>query len=82
MIFSYLLFTTPTCPNCPALKTYLSGRTDLSGTLIDATTPEGRFLASKFEIFAVPTVVFLDENDAEVSRAKSVGEIQTLVGPG
>lgn len=80
MIWSYLLFTTPTCPNCPAVKTYLFGQTEISGKSIDATTPDGRALAGKFEVFSVPTVILLDEGDAEVARVHDVAGLKAALG--
>ncbi|MCR5761486.1 MAG: ribonucleoside triphosphate reductase [Sphaerochaetaceae bacterium] len=61
-----LLFTTPTCPNCPTAKTHLD-RAGIKYTVIDATKETA--LADKYGIQSVPTLV-----DGE-NIYRGVGEI-------
>lgn len=65
------------CPNCPKVKEYMQS-VDMQGELLDATTREGLTEARKFNVAAVPTVVFLEGNE-EKSRASSVEEIKRIV---
>lgn len=60
MVRSYLLFTTPFCPNCPAVKELLKG-SGLQGEVVDASQPAGLDRARKFEVMEVPTVVFFED---------------------
>ena len=78
MINNYLLFTTPMCPNCPDLKEFMS-TVDLEGENIDASTPEGLQEASKYDVVAVPTVVFLDEEGNVVNTAGNREEAKRLL---
>ena len=73
----YILFTTPTCPNCPVVKEYMH-ESDVEGEIVDASTPEGLTRAKELEISAVPTVVFF-EDDKEIGRANSVDETKNFL---
>ena len=54
-----LLFTTPSCPNCPQAKKWLEEK-GLASTLVDASRPEGLTLARKFKLSQVPSLVDLN----------------------
>ncbi|MBN2880957.1 hypothetical protein JXM83_02795 [Candidatus Woesearchaeota archaeon] len=66
---NFLLFTTPTCPNCPRVKEYMK-TTGLVGDFIDAATKEGLDKAREFKVTSVPTVIFLKDKN-EVARVNS-----------
>ena len=73
-----LLFTTKTCPNCPAAKDFL----DLKGIdyeSVDASVPEGLELAKKFGIGTVPTLITTDDNDKMTDSATGIDEIEAAV---
>lgn len=76
-MYSYKLFTTPTCPNCPSVKAYLKN-VELPGEFVDASSREGFELAKNLKINTVPTVVFFKGND-EVSRVFSRVETESAV---
>ena len=75
---TYQLFTTPTCPNCPAVKEFMK-TISLTGTTVDAATPEGREQAMVLEIYAVPTVVFFDDTGKEIGREHSVQGVKKFL---
>jgi glutaredoxin len=77
MIKSYKLFYTEACPNCPSVKEHMKAVT-LDGQEIDATTGQGMEEAGKFSIMTVPTVVFVNDNNEEVSRASTIEEIKRI----
>ncbi len=56
-----LLFTSPTCPNCPPAKKFIKElseeRKDFSYEEISTFLPEAQKLAKKYEIRAVPTFI-------------------------
>ena len=56
------IYTSPTCPYCPAAIRMLQKAIDIYGkdlevTKIDITTPEGGELAAYYEVQATPTIV-------------------------
>jgi ribonucleoside-triphosphate reductase len=77
MIKSYKLFTTPSCPNCPAVKEYMK-TIKIKGEEIDASSDKGRNEAINLGIMSVPTIVFFDENGNEVKRANSIRELNKI----
>ncbi len=75
MAKKYLLFTTPSCPNCPAAKEVLE-KSGLEGDIVDASQPEGLDKAREFEIMEVPTAVFLDEDNKVIAKAHGADAIE------
>ena len=77
-IKSYLLFTTPFCKACKGVKEFL-GRAPLDGDHIDASSDEGGEVAVKYNVQGVPTVVFLDEQNNEITRAHTLAGVKEIV---
>jgi|TARA_B100002003_G_C14052285_1_gene506709 ribonucleoside-triphosphate reductase len=73
----YKLFFTPMCPNCPIVKEFMK-TVDLDGELLDASTPEGLQQAQKYDVAAVPTVLFF-EGDELRSTCQSIDEIKRVI---
>lgn len=78
MIMRYKLFTTPTCPSCPAVKEHMS-KQELDGEFIDASQPENREEVGKYSITHVPTVLFLDSEDKVVHVAQSIKQVDRVL---
>ena len=55
-----MLFTTPSCPNCPKAKELLNEK-NVEYESIDASTPEGLEKAKELGIMQVPTLVTDDK---------------------
>ncbi len=55
------LFTSPTCPYCPAAKSFIrefkKTRNDFVLKELSTATPEGRKQAQKFGVMSVPTFI-------------------------
>ena len=55
------LFTSPTCPSCPAakdeLKRLTEKRSDFEGVFLETTNPRTQKLAKKYGIMSVPTFI-------------------------
>lgn len=82
MVKNYLLFTTPTCPSCPPVKSFLKEleqKGQLAGEHIDVTGDNGYEKAINFNISKAPTVVFFDEKQREIGRANNISEIKSIV---
>ena len=73
----YLLFTTQTCPKCPAVKDYVTSNVTIEGEFIDNTHPEFMALAGSHGVTQAPTFIVLD-GDNEVFRGNEVPEIESF----
>lgn len=73
----YLYFYRTTCPNCPPVKNWLENFL-IDGEAVNVDEKEGFTLAAAHKIFVSPTVVFLDNEGKETSRATSVKALDTL----
>ncbi len=78
MIAKYKLFTTPTCPSCPAVKDHMS-KQELKGELIDASQPENREQIGQYGITSVPTVLFLDDDGNVLHMAQSIKQVDRVL---
>ncbi|HII71618.1 TPA: hypothetical protein HA265_02575 [Candidatus Woesearchaeota archaeon] len=79
MIKSYKIITTQFCHKCPAMKEFMSSQKKLPGEVVNASTPEGLEVAKKFQVVAVPTVVFLDDNGKMVKKVQEKGEVEEVL---
>ena len=77
-IKSYLLFTTPFCKACKGVKEFL-GKVSLEGDHIDASSDEGSDIAVKYNVQGVPTVVFFDEQNNEITRAHTLADVKEII---
>lgn len=75
----YKLFTTPMCPKCPAMKEFMAAQDKVSGEVVNAHTPEGLAEARKFNVSAVPLVVFVDDAGEEVKRCLTQDEVKEVL---
>ena len=74
---TYEMFTRKTCPNCPAVKNYMS-ELDIPGRLIDVDTEAGLAEAAKKGAFATPTVIFYNAAGVETARCHNVEELEAV----
>ncbi|MHA1912317.1 MAG: anaerobic ribonucleoside-triphosphate reductase [Candidatus Kariarchaeaceae archaeon] len=80
-INSYVILTTPTCPNCPQAKELLKNHPltkDLQGSEKNAMIPDEatKSLIKQFNLQSVPTVVFFDESDEAIGSYSGIQSIQ------
>ena len=81
-----LIFYKPDCPFCINMDKTISANADFQQQLtqkynvqvLDITTPQGRLLADKFNIHAVPTIVNFDNATGESNIIKGFGSIEKL----
>jgi ribonucleoside-triphosphate reductase len=71
----YAYFYKETCPNCPPVRTLLSG-VDLPGEELNVDTDSGTRLALEYGIYATPTVIFFDASGEEVYRTSSTADLK------
>ena len=71
----YFLFTTTTCPKCPALKNFVAEKIKFPGELIDETAPDFLERAQKFSVTVAPTLIIFDDAEKEIFRGGEIGEL-------
>jgi ribonucleoside-triphosphate reductase len=76
---SYVLFTQPTCPNCPAMKAKVPSLR-FSGQAFDVTAETGYQAAVTWNVAATPTLVLLDADGRELDRIMSAGDWKKIEG--
>jgi len=72
----YLLFTTTTCPKCPAMKEFVASEIKFTGELIDNESSDFMEKAQKFSVDAAPTLIILDDADQEIFRGNEAQEVR------
>ena len=77
---TYLLFSRPACPSCPPVKEYLSA-CDLPGVIVDVDTEDGLALARRYEVQSTPTALILGVDGAQLLRAHSRKQLESIVQP-
>ena len=78
MIKRYILFFTPACPNCAKIKEFMKDK-DIGKEWVDASTKEGLEKARELKVMGVPTVIFLDKDGNEITRATTVEEVKRVI---
>lgn len=70
----------PACPDCHLIKEFLEEKAiNIKGEEVDASTDKGMEKAVEFNVMSTPTIIFLDENSKELSRAFSVDEVKKVL---
>lgn len=77
-IASYKFFFRTTCPNCPPVKNLID-TLEIPGESINADNSAGFTKAAVYEIFAAPTVIFLDTEENEIYRTSTPNDIKELL---
>jgi len=79
----YEYFFKNTCPNCPPVRSLLTGLT-IQGKEINVEEDEGFQLAAQKDIMVTPTAIFYDKQGREMFRTSSPQTLQeklTSLGP-
>ena len=76
------LFTTATCPNCPAVKDFMEEyrktRDDIHYQLVDCSTPKGQRMARENSISTVPTIFIKGYAHPEVIGLRGLQNKETM----
>ncbi len=75
----YLLFTTTTCPKCPAMKEFVSENISFEGELIDNNAPGFMKKAGELRVDSAPTIIIFDDSGAEVFRGSEPQEAKEFL---
>jgi len=75
----YLLFTTTTCPKCPAMKEEISKYITFDGEMMDDLNPDFFARAQEFGLSSVPMLIVFDDDNNEVARSQDPSEVSDLV---
>lgn len=72
------LYFRETCPNCPAVESYMQG-VNMAGRSINVDTDAGLKEAAAKGVFAAPTVIFYNEAGQETARCHTTAELEDVV---
>lgn len=72
----YILFTTTTCPKCPAMKELVLQNVKFEGEILDNTASSFGERVQQAGVQNAPTIVIYDDKDNEVFRASETEELQ------
>ncbi|MFH0776936.1 MAG: thioredoxin family protein [Patescibacteria group bacterium] len=75
----YLLFTTTTCPKCPAVKSFVAEQMPFDGRTLDNSAPDFVAQIQKFGVQNAPTLIVLDDANQEIFRGNEVAEIEEFL---
>ncbi|MFH0834116.1 MAG: hypothetical protein V2A63_01865 [Patescibacteria group bacterium] len=75
----YLLFTTTTCPKCPAVKNFVAEKITFPGEVLDERVAGFGVRAVQFSVEAAPTLIVFDDSDQEIFRGNEVQEIEEFL---
>ncbi|MEP6675522.1 MAG: DUF4215 domain-containing protein [Ferruginibacter sp.] len=81
-----LVFYKPDCPYCINMDKALSADENFQQALtkkysirvLDITSAEGRMIADKFDVHAVPTIICYNNRTGDIQRIKGFGSIEKL----
>ena len=73
----YELFSSPRCPHCPPLESFMAA-SSLEGKQFNVDTKKGLKLATERGVFITPTLIFYNDEEKEIARAHNVDEVQAL----
>ena len=72
----YVLFTTTTCPNCPAMKEFVAQNIQFEGEILDNNSPEFGARIAEAEVQNAPTILIYDDGGIEIFRASEPEELK------
>ena len=75
---TYLLFTTTTCPKCPAFKEFVAENIDFNGEILDETSPDFSSHIAESGVTVAP-VILIFEDDKEIFRTGEILELQNFL---
>jgi len=74
----YILFTTTSCPKCPALKRFVEDNISFDGEELDNTDSDFLDRAKELKIEAAPTLVIF-KGDKEIFRGNEIQEVREFL---
>jgi len=75
----YLLFVTPGCPKCPAVKKWCEQHPECSGEIIEVRDTDSMQKAADNMVQSAPTIIFWNDDGKELFRTDSVTELEILL---
>jgi thioredoxin-related protein len=71
---NYLLFTTNTCPKCPAFKDYVKNNFEGDGKILDNTDSNFLELIKKYQVSSAPFFIAF-KDDQEIFKTGDLAEL-------
>lgn len=79
----YTLFYRTTCPNCPPVEAYLKEDLPLplDGRTVNVDAEGGDVEAMTYQVYSAPTVIFFNDDGAEIFRAHNAAALEEFFDP-
>lgn len=74
-----ILFTTTSCPKCPAFREYISEHVSFPVDIFDERHADFQSLVGEHDITAAPTLILCDESRKEVFRTSDASELSSFL---
>ncbi|MBU1089612.1 thioredoxin family protein [Patescibacteria group bacterium] len=75
----YLLFTTATCPKCPAMKNFVAESLKFEGETVDNSSPDFAERIQKLNVESAPTILIFDDTEKEIFRGSEAEELKEFL---
>ncbi len=74
-----LLFTTTTCPKCPAFKAFVAEHVKLPVEVLNETIPHFLDKIGEYGVTNAPTLIVFDDGGKEIFRTSEVYEAEEFL---
>jgi len=74
-----LLFTTTTCPKCPAFKAFVAERVHFPVEILNETMPQFSDKIGEYGVTNAPTLIVFDDEGKEIFRGSEVYEVEDFL---
>ncbi len=74
-----LLFTTTTCPKCPAFKTFVAERISFPVEILNETMPNFSDKIAEYGVTNAPTLIVFDDGGKEIFRGSELYEVEEFL---
>lgn len=75
---NYILFTTTSCPKCPAFKEFVAENVEFEGVILNEKSPNFMDNIKQFGVSNAPTIVILKGTE-EIFRTDDVSQLQDFL---
>ena len=77
---TYLLFTTTSCPKCPAMKEFVRENfAGFSGEILDETKPDFMTKVQEYGVTVAPVLIVFDDDGNEIFRGSEIYEAEDFL---
>lgn len=74
-----ILFTTTSCPKCPAFKAFVAEHVKFPVEILNETMPNFTDKIGEYGVTNAPTLIVFDDEGSEVFRGSEVYEVEDFL---